>query len=98
MSGIKFSPYIPNVEAWIDYFKEQPNEYKKFYIIGRPKQKGEDMNPIKLITPTEQVVEQARSQMKRENDNDTDYEDISKPRRKRKRNITKSSAKSKRHK
>ena len=69
MAFIKYSPYIPNVEAWVDYFKNQPlNEHKKFYTIGQPKQKGADMDALKLVTPTEQVVEQARQQLKRVND------------------------------
>ena len=69
MSFIKYSPYIPNVEAWVDYFKNQPlNEHKKFYTIGQPKQKGADMDALKLVIPTEQVVEQARQQLKRSND------------------------------
>ena len=96
MSGIKFSPYIPNVEAWVDYFKDQPKEYKKFYTIGRPKLKGEDMNPIKLVTPTEQVIEQARSEMKRQRDEDNKPYSPPKKRRKISRKIPKSSAKGKR--
>ena len=74
MAAIKYSPYIPNVEAWVDYFKNQPKEYKKFYTIGRPKQKGEDMDPIKMISPTEQVVEQAKSRMKRAREDDVETE------------------------
>ena len=72
MAAIKYSPYIPNVEAWIDYFKNQPKEYKKFYTIGRPKQRGEDMDPIKMVSPTEQVVEQAKSRMKRAREDDVE--------------------------
>ena len=70
MSAIKYSPYIPNVDAWVDYFKNQPREYGHFYTIGRPKQKGEEMEAVKLVTPTEQAVEQARARMRRESDDD----------------------------
>ena len=94
MSAIKFSPYIPNVEAWTHYFEDQPKEYKKFYTIGRPKQKGEEMNPIKLVTPTQQVIEQARSQMKRQNETENEVQEVTK-KRKIKRSVKKSSAKGK---
>lgn len=65
MSAIKYSPYIPNVDAWVEFYKNQPKEYKQFYTIGKAKQRGEDMNPIKLISPTESVIEQAKSSLKR---------------------------------
>lgn len=70
MSAIKFSPYIPNVEAWVEFYKNQADEYKPFYTIGKPKQKGEEMDPIKLITPTESVIERAKSTLKRERETD----------------------------
>ena len=95
MSGIKFSPYIPNVEAWVDYFKDQPKEYKKFYTIGRPKLKGEDMNQIKLVTPTEQVIEQARSEMKRQRQEENQERTVSNKKRRNSRTVSKSSAKGK---
>ena len=80
MSAIKYSPYIPNTDAWVKYFKNQPQEYKKFYTIGRPKQKGEDMDPIKLVTPTEQAVEQARSAIKRQIDIEDLFENLKRAR------------------
>ena len=72
MPSVKYSPYIPNVESWIEYFKNQPKEYKSFYTIGRPKHRGEDMDPIKLVSPTEQAVEQAKSRMKRKREEEDD--------------------------
>ena len=94
MSAIKYSPYIPNIDAWVDYFKNQPVEYKKFYTIGRAKHKGEDMNSIKLVTPTEQVVQQAKSELKREMDDSDAEEHVLKRRKKSsKKVITKSSDK-----
>ena len=101
MSGIKYSPYIPNVDAWVDYFKNQPKEYSQFYTIGRPKQKGEDMTAIKLVTPTEQVVQQAKANMRREREEDEmseEYPVSKKARRKPKRVIVKSTRKSKQKK
>ena len=70
MPGIKYSPYIPNVDAWVDYFKNQPKGHKRFYSIGGSKQRGEEMDPIKLVSPTEQSVQQAKSRMKREQEED----------------------------
>ncbi len=97
MAAIRYSPYIPNIQAWVDYFKHQPKEYKKFYTIGRPKHKGEDMEAIKLVTPTEQVVDQAKSAVKRERDIEDTFKASKKPAcKKRKRVGTKSSSKKKR--
>ena len=102
MAAIKYSPYIPNTDAWVEYFKNQPKEYKKFYTIGRPKQKGEEMDPIKLVTPTAQAVEQAKSTMKRQHDIEDIFDNIIKIRgtvkkqRQKKKMITKSSEKKKR--
>ena len=70
MSAIKFSPYIPNVEAWVEFYKNQPNEHKPFYTIGKPKQKGEEMQAIKLVTPTQSAIERAKSSLKREREID----------------------------
>ena len=66
MAAIKYSPYIPNVDAWVKFYQNQPREYKRFYTIGKPKHKGEDMDPIKLVTPTESVTERAKSTLKRD--------------------------------
>ena len=70
MSAIKFSPYIPNVEAWVEFYKNQPKEVKSFYTIGNSKQPGEEMEAIKVMSPTESVVDQARSELKREAENE----------------------------
>lgn len=66
MSAIKYSPYIPDVDAWVKFYENQPKEYKNFYTIGKAKQKGEDMQPMKLVSPTEMAVDQARASVKRE--------------------------------
>ena len=63
---MSYSVYIPNIDAWKQHFKHPPKGNKKFYTISTTKQQhGEDMEPIKLVTPTQSVVEQARSNLKR---------------------------------
>ena len=69
---MSYSPYVPDIQAWVEHFKNKPKNsgIKKFYTIGRPKQHGEKMDPIKLVTPTEQVVQQAKSELKSEREED----------------------------
>lgn len=91
---MSFSPYIPNMKAWKEHFQNPPKSYKTFYTIGRAKQHGEQLDPIKLVTPTEMVVEQAKSDLQRERYMD----DLLKPHCKRKpktkrKTIVKSSSK-----
>lgn len=92
MTTIKYSPYIPDVDAWLDYFKNPAKEYKKFYTIGRPKQKSAELETIKLVTPTQQVVEQAKSRMKREREEEEDEYEWAESKKAKKRVITKSTA------
>lgn len=73
MTAIKYSPYIPNIDAWVEFFKNQPLEYKSFYTIGKTKQEGEDMEAVKLVSPTQSAVEQAKSALKRELDIDQHF-------------------------
>lgn len=95
MAAIKFSPYIPNVEAWVEFYKHQPNENRTFYTIGKAKQKGEELDAIKLITPTESVIEQAKSSLKREREIEDTFPIAKKSRQSKKkppRRVEKSSA------
>ena len=62
---MSYSPYIPNITAWKDHVKRATKEHMKFYTISHVKQLGEKLEPIKLVTPTESVVEQARSTVRR---------------------------------
>lgn len=71
------SPYIPNIEAWKKNFGK--SKRKNFHIISNAKQTGEDIQPVKLVTPTAQIVAQAKSTMKRERMD----ADLPKPKRKR---------------
>ena len=70
MAFIKFSPYVPNIQAWVDFYENQPKEYKSFYTIGSTKRKGEKLESVKLISPTEAVVDRARSEIKRQEEVD----------------------------
>lgn len=62
----KFSLYVPNIEAWKKFYENQPQEYKSFYTIGHHQHPGEKMEAVKLVTPTESVIEQAKSDLKRQ--------------------------------
>ena len=57
---------MPNFEAWKQHFTNSPKEHKYFYTISPAKKSSHDMDPIKLVSPTEQIVEQAKSSLKRE--------------------------------
>ena len=59
--------YIPDGDAWKKYFANPPSsDHKKFYTIqGKAQQHGENLDGIKLVTPTAQVIQQARATMER---------------------------------
>jgi hypothetical protein len=61
---MSYIPYIPNVDHWRDHFSNNPQKTKSFYTL-KDKHKGEGNLGIKLVTPTEQAVEQAKSFLKR---------------------------------
>ena len=62
------------MDSWRNYFKQQTNEHKSFYTLPNSSQHGEKMDAIKLVSPTEQIVEQAKSSLKRiREDDDTRY-------------------------
>ena len=58
-------PYVPDVEAWKEHFMNfTPSTPKPFYVI-KDRQRGDGQIPsVKLVTPTQQVVEQAKAQLK----------------------------------
>ena len=60
-----YVPYTPDLEAWKKHFVNYaPSRAKKFYTL-KNKQQGDGAYPaIKLVTPTEQFVEQAKAQLK----------------------------------
>lgn len=80
MAAIKYSPYIPNIDAWVSFFKNQPLEHKSFYTIGKSKNEGDDMDAVKLISPTQSVVDQAKSELQREREAGEIYPTINRKR------------------
>ena len=68
----RYSPYIPDIDQWVRAFRERRENSNagggnpKYISIGTPKQLGESMSSVKLITPTESVVEQAKAELKRD--------------------------------
>jgi hypothetical protein len=63
--SMAYVPYTPDLDAWKKHFVNYaPSKPKKFYTL-KNKQEGDGSYPaIKLVTPTEQFVEQAKAQMK----------------------------------
>ncbi len=62
---MSYSPYIANTESWKNYFKHPNKEHKKFYTIPKSTRSPEKLDAIKLVSPTEQIVEQAKASLKR---------------------------------
>jgi hypothetical protein len=64
---MKLVPYVCDVNKWVEHFRSLPTtrKYQKFYVLKEPKQKVAESNPVKLVTPTQQVVEQAKATLKR---------------------------------
>jgi hypothetical protein len=65
--AMAYVPYVPDIEAWRNHFKNFiPSRPKPFYTI-KPTQNGDgnSIPKIKMVTPTEQVVEQAKAALKR---------------------------------
>jgi len=63
------NPYIPDVDSWKNYFKNPAKYYKDIYVINKPVQQGKNLEGIKLVSPTAQMVEQARSTLQELNHN-----------------------------
>ena len=59
-------PFVPDLEAWKNHFLSSSSRHlnKKSSIIGQVGSGGIS-NKIKLVTPTEQAVERAKSEIKR---------------------------------
>lgn len=64
--NMSYVPYIPDIELWKNHFTNTPAKYKPFYIVKKI-QKGSGIAPsVNLVTPTEQVVQQAKAQLKQQ--------------------------------
>ena len=61
---MKFVPFVAQVEHWKRAFSPEGSRANGRWLVG---QKGEGTNspPIKLVTPTQQAVERAKSEIKR---------------------------------
>lgn len=75
---MSWKPFIPDVNEWKKHFVESadmkyiPNQ--KTYVIGQFGNGSRPVTQIELITPTQQAVEMARSELKkRKNDGDPSY-------------------------
>lgn len=67
---MSWQPFIPNVEEWKNHFlttakmKYIPNQ--KTYIVGQFGEGSASTKPqIELLTPTQQVVDRARADLKK---------------------------------
>ena len=89
-----YSPYIANVESWKHEFTQPNHHYKPFYTLKNNTQHGEKMDPIKLVTPTEQAVDRAKSVLRENQQLESILPRIKRTlSRKRKQSSTKSSVK-----
>ena len=68
---MSYSPYVANTESWKNYFKRPAKEHQKFYTIPNSSQRDEKTDAIKLVSPTEQIVEQAKASLKRMREDET---------------------------
>jgi hypothetical protein len=67
-------PYVPDVQRWIDYYVKQAEEYTGRGLTRAPYEarrlvRGEEKEkalPLTLVAPTQQIVEQAKSEQARE--------------------------------
>ena len=65
-----YEPYVSNPDKWKRHFvnmAENGTSSKKFYALSSQKGAGVS-NELKLVTPTEQAVEQAKSELLRSSD------------------------------
>ena len=63
-------PYNPDIEAWKNHFAKRGKGVKKLHFLANSKQPAKDEESVNLVTPTAQVVEQAKSTLKRKRDDE----------------------------
>ena len=62
---MSYVPYVPDMEAWKHHFKNYiPSRPKSFYTLKKPQTGDGSFPDIKLVTPTAQIVEQAKASLK----------------------------------
>jgi hypothetical protein len=65
--------YIPNPQKWIHFFKNSKNQVGKGLSIPSETSTESSNVTLKTVSPAEQTVEQAKSELKRDNINTSDY-------------------------
>ena len=74
---VGYTPYVPNIEAWRkQYALNNTMESKKFYTIKEINNDTPQPLPtLQIVSPAAQVIEQAKSQVKRRKQLITMFED-----------------------
>ena len=73
---MQWKPYIPDTSNWENAFLNK--KCKPFYVVDKANNLGENVHPVKLVSPVATTVEQAKASMKRyhsDDDYDFDIED-----------------------
>jgi hypothetical protein len=58
--------YVPNPQKWIDYFKNNKPQVGRGFAIPHKSSTGSNGVTINVVSPTEQTVDQAKSELKRD--------------------------------
>lgn len=58
--------YVPNPQKWIDYFKNNKPQVRKGFAIPHKSSTGRNSVTINTVSPAEQTVNQAKSELKRD--------------------------------
>ena len=63
-------PYIPDMQKWITHFAKSGKGIKQFYTLHTNDENENKKYIVKLVTPTAQTIEQAKSALKRQHEDD----------------------------
>ena len=58
--------YVPNPQKWIHFFKTKKPQIGKGFFIPSKTSNMSDSVAIKTVSPAEQIVDQAKSELKRD--------------------------------
>jgi len=58
--------YVPNPQMWIDYFKNNKPQVGRGFAIPHKSKMGSNGMTISTVSPSEQTVNQAKSELKRD--------------------------------
>ena len=53
-----FTPYVPDIESWKHVFTPRTSTIGKIRVVKKVKNLGENLEPVKLVTPTAQAIVQ----------------------------------------